>query len=176
MSTINITCPACAQSLEIDEESIGGEVECGACFEVFVAKTPENKTRGKPSPTGKRPTAKSKEKTAKRREDDDDDDDDFDYAPRSRRRSGGSPSSVAVIGLIFGVLSLPGACCCPLVGIGLGLVGFVLGLISVKQPESHGLALSALITGSLGLLCSAGLVILSFANVFGHFNQPWMGR
>ena len=42
MSLIRLNCPACARMLEIDEEAIGQEVQCGACFEVFVAPSSEN--------------------------------------------------------------------------------------------------------------------------------------
>ncbi|HEV3439346.1 MAG TPA: TM2 domain-containing protein, partial [Gemmata sp.] len=81
MSSIRLTCPACARMLEVDADSIGKEVECGACFEVFEAKSSE-KSSGTSSSGNKTPASKSgdkpKSKSRKRRRDEYDDDDDYD--------------------------------------------------------------------------------------------------
>ncbi len=85
MPSIHITCPKCARLLEIDTDMVDQEVECGACTEVFVAKSsPKSSSDGKPweSKAGKA----SKRKSSRRRLDDDDDDDDGDYVPRRLRR------------------------------------------------------------------------------------------
>jgi TM2 domain-containing membrane protein YozV len=36
MPLIRLTCPTCARLLEIGDETIGKEVECGACHQVFI--------------------------------------------------------------------------------------------------------------------------------------------
>jgi predicted Zn finger-like uncharacterized protein len=79
---VRLTCPACAKALEIDDDAVGKEVECGECLEVFVAKKP--KLAAEPSAGVKGIPARSG--VGKRRRDDDDDDDE-DYEPRPRRRS-----------------------------------------------------------------------------------------
>ena len=48
MATIRLTCPACARMLEVGADAAGKEVECGECLEVFIAKAPESKIRGRP--------------------------------------------------------------------------------------------------------------------------------
>lgn len=87
MSLIQLTCPSCARTLEIDNEAIGLDVECGACSEIFVAGWAENNA-GKSSSTGKRAASPVLEKrttnTRKRRKHRDNDD--YDHNPRSGRR------------------------------------------------------------------------------------------
>jgi TM2 domain-containing membrane protein YozV len=88
MSLVRITCPACTRTLEIGAESIGQEVECGACLHVFVAKA-SSKSTALSSAGIKSPVPRSEEsrpgKLAKRRRNQEDYD--AEYAPRKRRRN-----------------------------------------------------------------------------------------
>lgn len=176
MSTTTITCPACGKTLEIDEESLGKEVECGECFEVFVAKESGGSIRGKPSRSGKSKEKAEKKPSRRRRRDDDDDDydhdyeDDDDYRPRSRRVNRG-PSAAAIVGLIFGILSIP-MFCCTLFDLPFCIIAIVLGTISRKEPESAGLGMAAIITGSIGLFFAIGYTLLYFIGVMQGF-IPW---
>jgi TM2 domain-containing membrane protein YozV len=99
MPLTRLTCPACARTLEIDEDSLGTEVECGSCCEVFVAKNTEkstvkSSTEKKESKTERGDKTRRKVRKRKRYEDDDDydfdhEDDDFEddeYDPRPARR------------------------------------------------------------------------------------------
>ncbi|HEV3385842.1 MAG TPA: NINE protein [Gemmata sp.] len=123
MSLIHLTCPACARRLEIDEESLGTEVECGSCCEVFVAKKSEKRafessSVKKESKADKEDSTRRKVRKRKRYEDDDDydfdrdeyDDEDYDPRParRSRRYRGEQKSRLAYIllGLFLGNLGI----------------------------------------------------------------------
>jgi hypothetical protein len=159
--------------LEVEEENIGNEVECGECLEVFVAWEKEEKSevREKPS-TRKRPSARPEKKRSKRRWDDEDEDDD-DYPSRS---SGGS-SGAAVAGLVFGIISIPLGFCCSIFGSPFAIAAIVLGSISRKHKGSSGTAIAALSTGVIGLLLSIGMLILGLIlNGANLMNQPWRGR
>ncbi len=93
MALTRLTCPACARMLEIDDESLGQEIECGACSQVFVAGSPLKRAsdsfRGTDR-SGPVTVDQPKKKGRKRRRDRDDDDDleyDYDdYDPRPHRR------------------------------------------------------------------------------------------
>src|SRR6478609_8452051 len=103
MANIRVTCPTCGKVLEVGAEHAGQEVECGECFQVFVAEgPPKPKIKGVRTP-GTPPGVK--EKTKRRRKDDDDDYnhepdeyDDDDYEPPRRRRGGGG-GGTAVAGV-----------------------------------------------------------------------------
>lgn len=119
MPLVRISCPVCARTLEIDEEAVGQEVECGSCSEVFVAST-SKKGAGK-TLASKRASSRDEEKPRtrsrrrKRYDDDDeldeDDYDDYDYEPRGsrrRRRYADQKSRVAYIllGIFLGGLGV----------------------------------------------------------------------
>src|SRR5438093_13750393 len=122
MANIRITCPTCGKTLEVGAEYDGKEVECGECFQVFVAKGPGGgKIKGAPSARGSVPAARPEDKPKSRRCGDEDDyehdrrgdeyDDDDYEPPRRGRRGGGSrgggggESGTAVAGLIGGVFA-----------------------------------------------------------------------
>lgn len=108
MSLIRLTCPACARLLEVDAATIGTDVECGACLEVFVAKDPEGsfgKSSSVSKPASSKSDDKAKRKTRKRRHEEDDDDYEFDRPSRRGRRYYDQKSRLAYIllGLFLGV-------------------------------------------------------------------------
>lgn len=177
MSTIKVSCPACARSLEVDEESIGKQVECGECLEVFVARAPESKVRGKPSTSRKKPSTRSEKEPARRRQYDDDDDYEHDHPERTTHRTGGGgTSTAAVFGMLFGILSVL-SICCALISIPMGITAIVLGSIGRSRSGSSGMATAASILGSIGLIISS-LLFLWFLGMNGGrgFNPPLPGR
>jgi TM2 domain-containing membrane protein YozV len=120
MSFIRLTCPSCGRTLQIEEDALGQDVECGACSEVFVAATSENSS-GKPTSVSTRPTAKPKVKerpkkrpSRRKREVADYpvyDDDDFDPTPTRERgdyRPSDQKSRIAYIllGVFLGLLGI----------------------------------------------------------------------
>src|SRR6187401_201743 len=133
MANIRVTCPTCGKMLEVGAEHAGQEVECGECFQVFVAEgPPKPKIKGVLTPSAP-PGVKGK--TKRRRKDDDDDYDhdhetdeydDDDYEPPRRRRGAGGGGGTAMVGVTVGILALLTSCC-PLTGIGLGVLAMVLG-------------------------------------------------
>ncbi|HJZ59630.1 MAG TPA: NINE protein [Gemmataceae bacterium] len=111
MPKIQVNCPTCNETLEIDDKYAGQEVECGSCFQVFVAKSSRPKSkRARDDDEGDRRPARTSSRRS-RRDDDDDDyphdhEDDDDDRPRRRRRRTSSrvpPKSRAVY-IILGIL------------------------------------------------------------------------
>jgi TM2 domain-containing membrane protein YozV len=43
MALIRLTCPRCARVLQVDEEALGQDVECGGCSTLFVATSSESR-------------------------------------------------------------------------------------------------------------------------------------
>src|SRR5438105_705665 len=41
MAKIRVTCPACQDTLEVDEGLVGKEVECGSCLQPFTVEDPK---------------------------------------------------------------------------------------------------------------------------------------
>ncbi|MCI0701207.1 MAG: TM2 domain-containing protein [Planctomycetia bacterium] len=80
MPDIRVHCPACNSELVIDQQYEDQEVECGSCFQVFVARSEKPPV---PDEAQERPAGSSR-RPARRR--DDDEDDDRDRRPARRRR------------------------------------------------------------------------------------------
>jgi hypothetical protein len=166
MASLRVNCPACGRLLEIDAEYAGKEVECGDCLQVFVAEapsTPKIKVQ-----TGLPPGIKGKPR--RRRDDEEEDEvdrrgeyDDDDYEPPHRAGIGGvAAGGTAAVGLIVGIVALVTACC-PLTGIGFGVVVMVLGSIGKGHPSAAGTGRAASILGSIAFTISVGMIVLWFA-------------
>src|SRR5262245_43429647 len=127
MATIRVHCPSCNSQLEIDSVYVGQEVECGNCFQTFVANNPKPNIPGasfgesvwselddKPSRRSTRRRSDDDDeddrRRSRRRRDDYDDDDDY-YSPPSRHNAG---NGLAVTSLVLGISSVVLACCCGL--------------------------------------------------------------
>jgi hypothetical protein len=85
------------------------------------------------------------------------------YVPPKGRQT----DTLAIVSLVTGILSLPGAFCCMLVGIPLSLTAVVTGIISIvgmgNKPELEGKGLAI-----GGIACGAvGVVLLVVALVIG---------
>lgn len=172
-----IFCPTCGSVLQVTVAMIGGDVQCGNCQAVFVARE---------GPPARRSSRRA------------DDDDDYDDEPRSRRRTGGTNGlalASMVLGIIAIVIEIPSlatslfgvVCCCamPLAWIGhaigglAAVIGLVLGVVGLKPP-GKGMAIAGLITSGLSLLCALGGIVLSILGIAligagqpnPNFNQP----
>ncbi len=89
-----VKCPKCREQLDLDDEYLGQEVDCGACGATFVAQV-----EGAPRPARREPDADEPPRRRSRIEDDEDyerpprrsrddeDDEDFERPRRRRRRS-----------------------------------------------------------------------------------------
>jgi len=173
MANVRVTCPTCNAELEIGEEHLGKEVECGSCLGAFVAEDPKTKKQPYKMRRPKDDTGEDEEdrpRKKKRRRRRDDDEDDYDYSPPSSRGGGGG-TGLAVTSLILGLLSLPLACCCGLFSLPVSLGASITGAIALKNPEGKGMAVTGLILGLLGI----GLFIAAFAIGFG-MNMGNLGR
>jgi len=178
-----ISCPTCGSVLQVTAAMIGGDVQCGSCQAVFVAR--EGRPSGRSS---RRPPDEEEDRPSRRRRREDDDDEE------PRRQTGGTNGlaiASMVLGIIAIVIEIPSlatsvfgvVCCCamPLAWIGhafgglAAMIGLVLGIVGLKPP-GKGMALAGLITSGLSLLCAlAGIVlsILGFALIgAANANNP----
>jgi hypothetical protein len=155
MPTIRVTCPMCGKLLEVDAEHAGREVECGECFQIFVAETPQ--------PPKIRAVAHDlppgvKGKPRRQRDDDDyEPDEDDEFEEFDRPPGAGSASGTAVAALIVGVLALVTACC-PLTGVAFGITAMVLGSSAKRYSGPSGAATAATVLGSVACLISLAFV------------------
>ena len=173
MATIRVTCPTCGQLLEVDAEHAGEEVECGECFQVFVAEGPKPPKIQVILTHGPLPHVEGKPKSRQRRRDDDDDsepnrprdeydEDDYDRPTRPGGAGAAVTTGTAVVGLVVGVFALLTSCC-PVTGIVLGILAMVLGAVGKKSPDVSGAATAAAVLGSIAFVISAGLAVWLFA-------------
>jgi hypothetical protein len=84
-------------------------------------------------------------------------------------------NTLGLVGMILGILSIPFALCCPLLGIPLGIGGAVTGGLGVKkanegQASNRGMALAGLICGGVGIVIGIINAILGAAMNVGDFN------
>ncbi len=170
MANIRVTCPTCNAELEIGEEHLGQEVECGSCLGAFVAEDPKSKKRPYKMQRPKDDDEDEDDRPRKKRRRRRDEDDDYDYSPPGSRDGGGG-SGLAIASLILGIISIPMACCCGLFSIPLSLGAIATGGMSMKNPEGKGMAVTGVVLGVISL----GLCVAAFAIGFGanmaQFNQ-----
>jgi predicted Zn finger-like uncharacterized protein len=189
-----ITCPTCGSVLQVTDDMIGGDVQCGNCQAVFVAR--EGRPSGRTSPPSRRPTDEEDRPSRRGRRDEDEgvddrpsrrsrrrDDEDEDDEPRPRRQAGktnGLAIASMVLGIIAIVIEIPSlatslfgvVCCCamPLAWIGhaigalAAVIGLILGIAGLKPP-GKGMAIAGLITSGLSLLCALAGIVLSVLGI-----------
>jgi predicted Zn finger-like uncharacterized protein len=173
MPKTRVTCPTCATPLELDDEYLGQEVQCGSCHQVFEAKS--EKRRRPDDEDDERP---SRRKSRFRREADDDEDD-SDRPRRRRRRSGsGGGGSAGTASLVLGLIAIF-AWCCPLVGYPVTIAGLICGFVGLKSGNK-GTAIAGIILNGLFLLATIANSVLgaamnlgAFNNRFNRNNNPW---
>ena len=147
MATIRVTCPMCGKQLEVDAGHTGHEVECGECYQVFVAEAPPPpriRVVEHDLPPG------IAGKPRRRHDDDGDESDDFEVFDSSA-------SGTAVAALIVGVLALVTACC-PVTGVAFGITAMVLGSSAKRYSGPSGAATAAAVLGSVACLISLAFV------------------
>ena len=162
MSTI--VCPHCSTKLELDDDMLGVDVQCGGCQEIFKAELD-------PEP-GSRPEAERKLRKSKRRFDDDDDNDEdeeddrpkrkrktrqgydvVDYGSRRSRRRirDEGTQTLGIASLVLGIIGIPMCFCCGLFGIIFPVLAIIFGYFSIKTP-GKAMGISGLILGVIGLV------------------------
>jgi DNA-directed RNA polymerase subunit RPC12/RpoP len=170
MANFRFNCPSCGMQLELDERHAGQEVECGHCYQIFIA--PRVKPRPDRSPTdegwsstsSRRPRIPHEfwddERPRHRRRDGSDNDD---FAPSASHNSSES-DSLAILSLILGVISFPIACCCWPVGLATSSAAITTGIFGLRSSANHLMAILGLIFGVL----SFGLAVLGMFIGFGN--------
>ena len=175
----NIVCPTCATKLEIDDDMIGQDVQCGSCQQIFKAETETKRSsrRGETDEDEKPRKSKyrkdeddederpSRRHSAKASEDDEDNEDDYEDRPSRRRRSQqGGGQGLGIASLVLGILGLLLAIvmcwCCPLVGLPLPVIAIITGVMGLKTP-GKGMAIGGIVTGGVGLVLCIVSIILS---------------
>ena len=158
-----IVCPTCATKLEIDDDMIGEDVQCGSCQQIFKA---EDESKRKRSSRSGRDDNDDGEKPRKSKYRKDDDEDDYDDRQRGRRRSRNpydTSYGMGITSLVLGIFSLLGTFCLTvncfwglIEIVFLGLT-FLFGLLSLKTAGKG--------MGIAGLVLAIIAVLLIFAGV-----------
>jgi predicted Zn finger-like uncharacterized protein len=172
MANIRVTCPTCNSELEIDDEFVGQEVECGNCLQVFVAEGPKKSgsSSRRSSDDEEEEEKPRKKKKKKRRREEDDDDYDYDedyYSPPSR---GGGGTGLAVTALVLGILAVFPGCCCGFLGIPLSIGAIITGGIAMKNPEGKGMAITGIVLGIIMLALTILSIVVNIG--MGGMNNP----
>jgi hypothetical protein len=143
-----VDCPQCGEKLEVDAESAGQEVQCGACMRVFTA-------------TFNEPPARPSRRFS--REDDDrrrhPDDEDYAYDRRPGRLPSKGGNGMGIASMVCGIVGLLGSCCC-IFFVAAGIVGIVLGILSLKTP-GRGMGIAGIVCGSLSIVMLVVSIILN---------------
>jgi len=177
--------------LEVDDDMIGQQIECGACKEVFAAEEPK---KSKSSKSSKSKSSKSRsrrdeeddddyderpsrKRRSSRRDDDDYDDYDDGSTPRKSKGNGQALTSM-ILGIVAIVVELPAfgssfaasLCCCgflafPLHGVGVicAIIGIIMGIVSMKDKKAKAQWLTGMILSGISLLLAVAGVIISIA-------------
>ena len=181
-----IVCPTCSTKLEIDDDMLGEDVQCGSCQEIFKAEAGSKRgsRRGEDEEETPRKSKYRKEadedederpsKRRSRMSSDEDEDDEEDYEDRrSRRRRDsqqGGGQGMGIASLILGILGLIGSImvcwCCPLLDLPFPILALLFGFLSLKTP-GKGMGIGGMVThlgigvSMLGLIVSRGLEQMS---------------
>jgi hypothetical protein len=91
------------------------------------------------------------------------------YAPPAGRNN-----TMGLLGMIFGIASIPLVLCCTLLSIPLGGAGVVLGILGMNKAkqglaDNRGMALAGVICGAIGVALGVTYLVLSLALNFGTF-------
>jgi hypothetical protein len=173
---IRFTC-ACGRALQAREEHAGKRVSCPACGKVQAvpsdgegvrpAEPPELEIEDDP-PRRDAPARKAVQSERPAGRDEDEDEDERDEEPRRGERRGrsGEPaerSGKATASLILGLLSFP----C-VFNVLTGIPAIIVGILALRDISAsrgrtggQGLAITGLVTGSLGLLVWAPLLVVA---------------
>lgn len=174
-----ITCPTCGTKLEIEDDLVGEQVQCGSCQQVFEAKSDFGSGRSRGGRVARdrdddddRPSRR----TNRRREYDYDDEDDFedDYAPR--RPAADAGTGMGVTSLVLGICSAVMAVCCWPVGGVCALLAVIFGILSLKTP-GKGMGIAGIIIGVLSIVLAVAVLVFSIGfnmmgRGFGPAGQP----
>jgi hypothetical protein len=158
---IRVTCPACHDTLEVDDQHVGQQVECGSCLQPFTVEDPAAKKpkkykmrRTEEEDEDDRPAKKPPRFKGRRRRRDNDEDEDDQYD--EPRPSGGATILSLTLGtfaLVAGVLSLVMCWCFPL-GLGLGITAMVVGGKARHDPVGRSMGVIGSALGSLAVLAA----------------------
>ena len=181
------TCPKCGAVLQLTDDMVNEQIECGNCQAVFVAKPDPPASRRGPDeerPSRRRmsdPDAEERPSRRRRRDEDEeedvrprrrsrDDEDEDDHERPRRRQPANAGQGLGIASLVLGILSLPLAFCCGLFSLPLSGVGLILGIIGItKSPTNRGLAITGTILSGVGIVLAVVMVILGLAMNLGNF-------
>jgi predicted Zn finger-like uncharacterized protein len=171
---IRVTCPACHDTLEVDDEHIGKEVECGSCLQPFTVADPAAKKpkkykmrRSESEYADEEPAARPPAFRRRPKERDDPDEERYDEPPRRPSATG-----LGVVALLCGLLALLGFCC-PL-SVPLGVIAMVCGHIGKRNPSDRQAAVAGSVIGSVAVLACVGFWV--YVMTAGAGKVPWPGR
>ena len=95
---------------------------------------------------------------------------------RSRRRRNNSDSSLAVISLVFGILSIVFTLCCGCISLPSAVTAVVTGSIALSRinagvADGKGMAIGGIACGAVGLLLFVGMILLQVGLHMGNFQN-----
>ncbi len=155
-----IVCPTCSTKLEIDDDMLGEDVQCGSCQQIFKAEAP-SKRSSRGDDEDERPSKRRRRMSS---DDDYDEGDEVDYEDRRSRRRGGSEGGsqgLGIASLVLGIIGILLTCCCGLFGLPLPIAAIITGVLSLKTPgKAMGIAGIA-----MGVVAIALAIILLIANI-----------
>jgi predicted Zn finger-like uncharacterized protein len=185
MANVRVTCPTCKAELEIGEEHLGQEVECGSCLQPFVARASSGgSSRGRPRDDENRDRRRDDDRGRRRDEDRpsrrgrrrrDDSEDDFDYSPPGAEGGGGSVA-LGTVSLILSLISFPMIFCCCHLNVPVSLAALVCGIIGMAKPNGRGLSIAGVVISVLSLLTYGSLFLFGLGFNAMNFNNLKRGR
>ena len=187
------TCPKCGAVLQLTDDMVNEEIECGSCRAVFVARPdPPASRRGETDRPSRRRMSDpdEEERPSRRRGEEEVDDqprrrrtrdaDDEEDRPRARSNSNGLALGGFITSLASAIVFILGCffsavCCLPgwSVGTVISIVGLVLSLLALKKPTGKGFAVAGSIISGVVILASIVVFVLMLLGVgVAALNRP----
>ena len=128
---IKFNCPACNQSLSVDQTMAGAQVSCPSCAQAMVVPP-----AAPPPPPLLKPSLSNSPYNPRAA-----------YTPPTIPTTSGG-KALAIWALVLGIIGI-----IPVLGLGTGLIALVLGILAlVKQTRKKGLAIAGTVLGGLAVL------------------------
>ncbi len=161
MANFRFNCPSCQMPLELDERHAGQEVECGHCYQVFIAprvlasgELPSSGRRQSRIPSGLWDTERPRRRSRYTSDDD--------FAPPTR--SGSQSDAWAIIALVLGGVSPLLACCCWPLGLATSTGAIITGILGLRSSANQVMAILGLIFGVLSFGLGGVAILIGLGN------------
>jgi len=145
---IKFNCPACNQSLSVDQSAAGTQVSCPACTQAMIVPAATSVPAPPPPAPPRAPSFSSPSPFATQQP----------PGLQMQRAKG-----LAIWALILGIIGV-----IPVLGLATGLAGLALGIVAlVKQTTSKGMAIAGTVLGGIGTLMIPFHIIVLTGSIMG---------